>query len=238
MSTTNNPVILITGANTGLGYEAVKALYKSSQAYEILLGSRTVSKGDEAVATLKTEVPSSASTVSVIQIDVESDSSIEAAFSTISEKYGRLDSLINNAGAGVDTQIQSGELGNFSPSPSLPSPPLSALPSLHPSQLLTPAPGLREAWLKSWNVNVASAHVLTSTFIPLLLASSRPQLMFVTSGTSALSETEGSDYPPLARLNQSPGAGWPKEKQVNPITCYRSTKTGLNMLMREWFKIL
>ncbi|KAK3053630.1 hypothetical protein LTR09_005374 [Extremus antarcticus] len=208
MSTTNNPVILITGANTGLGYEAVKALYKSSQAYEILLGSRTVSKGDEAVATLKTEVPSSASTVSVIQIDVESDSSIEAAFSTISEKYGRLDSLINNAGAGVDTQIQSGELG------------------------------LREAWLKSWNVNVASAHVLTSTFIPLLLASSRPQLMFVTSGTSALSETEGSDYPPLARLNQSPGAGWPKEKQVNPITCYRSTKTGLNMLMREWFKIL
>jgi NAD(P)-dependent dehydrogenase (short-subunit alcohol dehydrogenase family) len=194
-------IVFITGANTGLGYEAVKALYKSSKPYEILLGSRTVSKGDEAITTLKKEVSSSES-------NIESDDSIQAAYEKISSAHGRVDTLINNAGAGFDGAIQSGELS------------------------------VRDAWLKSWNVNVAGTQVLTTTFIPLLLKSSNPQLMFVTSGTSALSETERFDYPPLARINQSPEKGWPKPKQANPITCYRSTKTGLNMLMREWTKTL
>jgi len=201
-------VVFITGANTGLGYEVVKALYKSSQPYQILLGSRTASKGDEAIATLQKEIPSSSSSIRTIPIDVESDASIQQAYLIITSDYGRLDTLINNAGAGFDGSIQDGSRT------------------------------VREAWLKSWNVNVAGTQVLTTTFIPLLLKSKRPQLMFITSGTSALAETEKFDHPALARINESPAAGWPKEKQVNPITSYRSTKTGLNMLMREWAKIL
>ncbi|KAK5165250.1 uncharacterized protein LTR77_009348 [Saxophila tyrrhenica] len=204
----NNRIVFITGANTGLGYEAVKALYTSSNTYTILLGTRGLSKGEAAIATLKQQNSSSQSTITPIQIDVESDSSIEAAFSTISKDHGRVDTLINNAGAGFDRSIQTGELS------------------------------IRDAWQKSWNVNVAGTQVLTTTFIPLLLKSSSPQLMFVTSGTSALSESGRMDYPPLARINASPAAGWPKQEQMNPITCYRSTKTGLNMLMREWTKIL
>lgn len=42
----------------------------------------------------------------------------------------------------------------------------------------------------------------------------------------------------LQRLNTSPEEGWPKLSEVNPITSYRSTKAGLNMLMREWTRIL
>jgi NAD(P)-dependent dehydrogenase (short-subunit alcohol dehydrogenase family) len=204
----NKTIVFITGANTGLGYEAVKALYKSDKPYEILLGSRDVSKGDEAISTLQKEVSSSPSAITTIQIDIESDDSIQKAYDTITSKYGKVDTLINNAGAGFDRQIQEGNMG------------------------------IREAWLKSWNVNVAGTQVMTTIFVPLLLKSKKPQLMFVTSGTSALSETEKFDYPPLARLNKSPPAGWPKDAAAMPITSYRSTKTGLNMMMREWTKML
>ena len=44
--------------------------------------------------------------------------------------------------------------------------------------------------------------------------------------------------PTMQRINGSPPAGWPKEPMVNWITSYRSAKTGLNMLMREWYRIL
>ena len=87
----NNTVVFITGANTGLGYEAIRALYKSSQAYTIFLGCRSVSKGDAAISSLKQEVPNSSSTITSVQADVESDDSIQKALDTISSKHDRVD---------------------------------------------------------------------------------------------------------------------------------------------------
>ena len=204
----SNTIIFITGANTGLGYEAVKALYKADKTYTILLGSRSASKGDDAISSLKQEIPKSSSTITTVPVDVESDESIQEAFSTISTQHDRIDVLINNAGAGFDGEIQAGNLTT------------------------------REAWNKAWDINVSGTHVLTEIFMPLLLKSKDPRLAFITSGTSGLVETERFDTPALQRINASPEAGWPKPKQVNPITSYRSSKTGLNMLMREWTRIL
>ena len=116
--------------------------------------------------------------------------------------------LINNGGANYDVEISSGAMT------------------------------IREAFNASWDTNVSGTQVLTTGAIPLLLKSSDPRLMFITSGTSALTETEGGNTPNLKRINASPAAGWPKEKGLNPITSYRSSKCGLNMLMREWHRIL
>ena len=91
-------VTLVTGANTGIGYEIVKALYQSPTAYEIVLGGRTLSKVEEAKQKLCSE-SSSLSTLSTLQVDISSDASIEAASTTIKERHGRIDVLINNAGA-------------------------------------------------------------------------------------------------------------------------------------------
>lgn len=91
-------ILFITGGNAGLGLEAIKALCRSSKPYEILMGCRDLNKGATAIKTVQTEYPNTSSTLSPIQADVESDQSIQAAYDTISSKYGRVDVLINNAG--------------------------------------------------------------------------------------------------------------------------------------------
>lgn len=91
-------IVLITGGNTGFGYQVVRALYKSTIAYQIIIGSRSQQKAQDAVNSLQTEVPQSASSSDTIQIDIEHDSSIQAAFDAVNSKYGKVDVLINNAG--------------------------------------------------------------------------------------------------------------------------------------------
>ena len=93
-----NPVILVTGANTGLGFEIIKALCRSTKAYTILLGGRSIQKAEDAVKLAKSEIPDSPSSLTTIQVDIEDDASISKAFDKVSTEHGRLDVLINNAG--------------------------------------------------------------------------------------------------------------------------------------------
>ncbi|KAI0111182.1 hypothetical protein GGR51DRAFT_557588 [Nemania sp. FL0031] len=205
---TNKKILLITGGNTGLGLEAIKALCQGPNAYEIIIGCRTTSKGEDAITELKKDYPQTTSTLSTLQVDLTSDESLEKAVSEISSKYGRLDVLINNGGASFDNEILSGKMT------------------------------MREGFNASWDVNVTGTHILTTLAVPLLLKSSDPRLIFLASGTSTLTETERSDNPALARINTPPPAGWPKQMIGMVTTSYRSSKTGLNMIMREWHRML
>ncbi len=81
---------------------------------------------------------------------------------------------------------------------------------------------MREMWNKSWNVNTTSTYILTHTLMPLLLKSSDPRLIFITSGTSTLAETTNT----ALAVNRSPAEGWPKQSLGVPA--YRSSKTGMN----------
>lgn len=94
----SSQVILITGANTGLGFQIVRALYGSDKVYEILLGGRSLSKVQAAIKSLTEEFPSSVSKVSPIQVDIEDDDSIQRAFDLVKSQFGRVDVLLNNAG--------------------------------------------------------------------------------------------------------------------------------------------
>lgn len=91
-------IVFITGANSGIGNETVKALVQSSRPYHILLGSRSVENGNRAVADLQNEFPDSSSSIETIQIDVSSDESITAAFEKVKQGPGYVDVLVNNAG--------------------------------------------------------------------------------------------------------------------------------------------
>ena len=99
MSTpTDTTVVLISGANQGLGFECVKKLAAEQSNYHILLGSRKIDKGKEAAG--KVVDVAKGTTVEPIQLDIDSDDSISKAAQYVEEKFGRLDVLFNNAGIG------------------------------------------------------------------------------------------------------------------------------------------
>jgi NAD(P)-dependent dehydrogenase (short-subunit alcohol dehydrogenase family) len=95
---TDASIVLITGGNTGIGYETIKALYGSPEAHVILMGSRSLDKAAEAIKTIQSEISETKSTIVPIKIDIEDDASIEAAFKQVESKYGSIDALVNNAG--------------------------------------------------------------------------------------------------------------------------------------------
>jgi len=99
MSSSSN-IVLITGANKGIGFEIAKQLGQH-KGYHILVGSRDAALGAKAVETLQKDGLS----VEAIAIDVADDKSIDAAAQTVKSKFGRLDVLINNAGISLDSHV-------------------------------------------------------------------------------------------------------------------------------------
>jgi NAD(P)-dependent dehydrogenase (short-subunit alcohol dehydrogenase family) len=200
-------IVLITGGNTGIGYEVVKALFTSSGAYTILMGSRSLEKAKSAISSLRKESGYWNEEIVPIQLDIEDDQSIQDAFDEVKDKFGRVDTLINNAGGSFDGLMRN----DSSPS------------------------AIRAAWNKSYSVNVTSTQVVTTTFMPLLLASSSPRLLFVTSGLSSLDTAANGKISATIREPSKPG--WPKPFTPSQIA-YRSSKTALNMMMLDWVRQL
>lgn len=83
-------VILVTGANRGIGFCIVQALAQRAPEHTYLLGTRSTFAGEEAVIKLK-ELGIT-SYLEVVQLNITDDTQIAAAVSTISNKFGRLDS--------------------------------------------------------------------------------------------------------------------------------------------------
>ena len=93
----NVRIVLITGGNTGIGYETVKALLKSDKHYHVLLGGRNIDKAKEAARRATSEIESK-SKVEPLLVDVSCDESIQQAFGMVSSSHSHIDCLINNAG--------------------------------------------------------------------------------------------------------------------------------------------
>jgi len=101
----NSKIVLITGANKGIGWETVKLLSAKNPNYIIYLGTRTQVNGDAAIEKLPIN---SRKNVRTILIDVTSDSSVKAAVERIKSEQGHLDILINNSGiASFETSYES-----------------------------------------------------------------------------------------------------------------------------------
>jgi NAD(P)-dependent dehydrogenase (short-subunit alcohol dehydrogenase family) len=110
--------VLITGGNTGIGFETAKALAHS---HKIIVGARNEAKGKAAVAKLKDAVPGASCELAVFDLaDLDSVSDFSKA---MLDAGTPLDVLINNAGVmacplsrtkqGFETQIGVNHLGHF-----------------------------------------------------------------------------------------------------------------------------
>jgi NAD(P)-dependent dehydrogenase (short-subunit alcohol dehydrogenase family) len=80
--------ILVTGANRGIGFQVCKEL--SSKGHRVILTARNEEKGQEAAKSLNSDA--------MFQLlDIGDSDSIGILVSTLEEKFGHLDVLINNA---------------------------------------------------------------------------------------------------------------------------------------------
>lgn len=107
-------VAIVTGGNTGLGFETARMLAEHGAA--VILAVRDVEKGRHAASRI-------AGDVSVQALDLTSLASIRAAAADIRAAYARIDILINNAGVmytpkrntadGFELQFGTNHLGHF-----------------------------------------------------------------------------------------------------------------------------
>ena len=152
-----------------LGYYAAQQM--ASKGYHILVGSRDSNKAHKAIESLIADdsVKVSKDNLEPIQIDVTSDESIKAAAKTISDKYGHLDILMNNAGiAQAQAASEDGK-----------------------------GPTLRELYQSHYDTNLFGAAVTTDVFLPLLRKSTvkgGKRIAFTSSGLSSLTWAEKGEY--------------------------------------------
>ena len=92
--TQKGKIILITGANSGLGFEATKVLSKKGA--QIIMTARNLHKGNKALEAIKKENPNAM--LDVMLLDLADFDSIRNFSNEFHSKYSKLDVLINNAG--------------------------------------------------------------------------------------------------------------------------------------------
>ena len=90
----NSPVILITGASSGIG--AATARLVSEQGYRIVLAARRL----ERIELLADEILSAGGKAYPVRADVTELADIQSLVRTALQRYGQIDALFNNAGFG------------------------------------------------------------------------------------------------------------------------------------------
>lgn len=85
-------IALVTGANKGIGLEIARQLAR--EGVVVILGARDEERADAAVADLAAQ----GLVATAMQLDVDDQTSIDAAAASIRAAHGRLDILVNNAG--------------------------------------------------------------------------------------------------------------------------------------------
>jgi NAD(P)-dependent dehydrogenase (short-subunit alcohol dehydrogenase family) len=101
------PLAIVTGANTGLGFETGLALTK--RGFELVITSRDLVKGQRAISRIKDLNPDAQ--VSMLQLDLSSMESIENFGRNYRAKFGKWDVLVNNAGAKILSTYSETEFG-------------------------------------------------------------------------------------------------------------------------------
>ncbi|MBN9654060.1 SDR family NAD(P)-dependent oxidoreductase [Halobacillus sp. GSS1] len=111
--------VIVTGGNSGLGYESVKVL--SKRGATVVLGSRSMERGQEAFLSIQKENPNAE--IDVMALDLSDLQSVKDFAEAYKEKYDKLDLLLNNAGVmttpygktqdGFEQQLGINHLGHF-----------------------------------------------------------------------------------------------------------------------------
>ena len=110
---------IVTGANSGIGFEATRMLLKNSA--RVIMACRNMTKAANALTSLINETPEA--DVEVMELDLSSLTSVKNFAAEFISKYKTLDVLVNNAGImgtpynltedGFEMQFGTNHLGHF-----------------------------------------------------------------------------------------------------------------------------
>ena len=92
-----NKVAIITGGGSGIGKSSALALL--AEGYCVVVAGRRIERLQEVIT--EAGVSGAGNRVLAVQADVTDPASVQALFVQTVEKFGRLDVLFNNAGAGA-----------------------------------------------------------------------------------------------------------------------------------------
>jgi len=104
-TSTARPLCVVTGANTGIGFEIARGLARTGA--RVVLACRNHAKGEAARSIIASEFKNT--NAELLVVDLASQQSIRAATREFSEKYDSLDVLVNNAATSSPTRQVSPE---------------------------------------------------------------------------------------------------------------------------------
>ncbi len=112
-------VAIVTGANSGIGFEAAKEFARKGA--RTILACRSLDKARIALDQILAEIPNSPA--EILQLDLTSQATVHRFVTDFKARYGRLDVLVNNAGImwvpygktedGFESQFGTNHLGHF-----------------------------------------------------------------------------------------------------------------------------
>jgi len=111
--------VVITGANSGIGFEAAKAL--AERGATVVLACRDTDRAGQAADRIRADAPNA--DIEITELDLASLASVRAAAERLRADHSRIDLLINNAGLmippygrtedGFELQLGTNHLGHF-----------------------------------------------------------------------------------------------------------------------------
>ena len=102
-----NKIALVTGSSSGIGFETSLALARNG--FHTFATMRDLSKDEEIKQVIKKEDLS----IEILELDVDSEESVNQAIKIIFEKKGRIDVLVNNAGYGMWGTVEDVSIDEF-----------------------------------------------------------------------------------------------------------------------------
>lgn len=157
-------IAVVTGANRGLGLQTCREL--AQRGHRVVLAGRDRARAEAAARPLQDE----GLAVEPAVLDVASEDSVRGFVAHVRETYGRIDVLVNNAGAVLD--------GHGPEAPELTTP------------LRVPVDVVR----RSLDNNALGAYRLMQAFLPMMNQAGYGRIVNVSSGMGSLSDM-GASWP-------------------------------------------
>ena len=181
------PIVLITGGGGGIGRAMAVALLDSSARFAI------VDNNSKAAETVTQELIDAGAQALAVNADVGELDQCEQAVNKITQHFGRIDALVNNAGIGVSSIRPDAE---------------TKLPSL---EELTP-----ELWARFFAVNMHGPFYLSRAVVPGMKA--RGWGRIVNNTTSFFTMLRVLPYGATKAALESASAVWAKELDGSGVT--------------------